>query len=194
MCGRLNVVTDPLCQLVTEQLGLKFHAPTNQDLRPTQQVEVITTTQRHDLLHQLSTEWGIQPSWANRILINAQAETVATKRTFQLAFKQHRCVVPCSGWYEWQQQEGQSRKTKYLFSEATGQPLYMAGIYFPHVDSRAQLVTLTTAPTEQCAAYHHRMPLLIRPTEVEFWLNSQAEALTPLLAAPEDIALNVVAR
>lgn len=29
MCGRLNVVTDPLCQLVTEQLGLKFHAPTN---------------------------------------------------------------------------------------------------------------------------------------------------------------------
>ena len=189
MCGRLNVVNDPLCQLVTEQLGFKFDTPSNTDLRPTQQVATVTTTANHNGLHQLNTLWGIQPNWANRIIINAQAETVATKPTFKMAFKQHRCVVPCSGWYEWQQHEGQPRKTKYLFAEANQQPLYMAAIYFPHREEQAHLVTLTTAPTEQCAPYHSRMPLLIRPNEIGFWLNSDADALTPLLEAPQDIPL-----
>lgn len=193
MCGRLNVVSDPLCQLVTEQLGFKFDTPTNHDLRPTQMVAAITTPINHNGLQQLNTQWGIQPQWAKRIIINAQAESVATKPTFKRSFKQFRCVVPCSGWYEWQQEEGQPRKTKYLFAEAHNQPLYMAGIYFPHLEHQAQLVTLTTAPTKQCAQYHHRMPLLIRPSEVEFWLNSEADALAPLLQAPADIELVISA-
>lgn len=188
MCGRLNIVDDPLCRLVTEQLGLPFHAATNQDLRPTQEVQVVSAAGAG--VQQLPTHWGIKPGWATRLLINAQAETVASKPTFKRAFAEHRCLVPCSGWYEWQQLEGQSRKTKFLFHEAAGQPLYMAGIYYPHADG-AQLVTLTTAPTEQCAAYHHRMPLLIRPAEAQFWLHSRADKLAPLLVAPEDIALVV---
>lgn len=189
MCGRLNIVDDPLCRLVTEQLGLAFHAATNQDLRPTQEVQVVSAAGAE--MQQLTTHWGIQPNWAKRLLINAQAETVASKPTFKRAFAEHRCLVPCSGWYEWQAQAGQARKTKFLFHEAAGMPLYMAGIFYPSADG-AQLVTLTTAPTEQCATYHHRMPLLIRPSEAQFWLRSRADELDPLLVAPSDIELAVV--
>jgi hypothetical protein len=33
------------------------------------------------------------------------------------------------------------------------------------------------------------MQLLIRPSEIGFWLNSDADALTPLLEGPQDIPL-----
>lgn len=58
-------------------------------------------------------------------------------------------------------------------------------------DGENRLVTLTTAPTPQCLKYHHRMPLLVRPNEVKFWLTSNADALGPLLLAPEDIPLSI---
>jgi len=33
---------------------------------------------------------------------NARAETVATKPMFRSAFKCNRCLIPVSGYYEWQ--------------------------------------------------------------------------------------------
>ncbi|MFC0445511.1 SOS response-associated peptidase [Pseudidiomarina halophila] len=188
MCGRLDIRDHQLMKFVSEQLGLNFTTQTNRDLRPTQQVEIVRYDQE---LQQLSSTWGIQPQWAKRPLINAQAETVATKPTFKAAFKLHRCVVPCSGWYEWKAEAGQSKKTKYLFTHPDEQPFYMAGLYFPMTDGENRLVTLTTAPTPQCLEYHHRMPLLVRPNEVNYWLTSNAEALDPLLQAPEDIPLSI---
>ncbi|CUS48037.1 MAG: COG2135 family protein of unknown function [Idiomarinaceae bacterium HL-53] len=162
MCGRLNVIENPLCQEVTEQLRLKFEAKTNRDLRPTQLVSTIAGHQ--GTLYQLNTQWGIQPAWAKKLLINAQAEP------------------------------GSARKTKYLFQEMNGKLLYMAGIYYSNPELNAQLVTLTTKPTEQCAAYHHRMPLLISAEQVSYWLHSEAHQLKPLLEQPADwLHLSVVA-
>lgn len=189
MCGRLDIVSHPLIDLVSEQFGFEFHAQTNRDLRPTQQVEVIGSV--NELPQQVTTHWGIQPDWAKRILINAQSESVMTKPTFKSAFALHRCVVPCSGWYEWKMEEGCSKKTKYLFSHAKDQPLYMAGIYYPMAEDDVRLVTLTTAPTEQCEFYHKRMPLLIRPAELKFWLTSEASGTQPLLEAPADLPLTI---
>ena len=38
MCGRLNVIDDPLCKIVCEKFVIKFKTSTNSDLRPTQDV------------------------------------------------------------------------------------------------------------------------------------------------------------
>ncbi len=61
----------------------------------------------------MDLSWGIKPSWAKRIIINAQAETVSIKPTFTHSFEKHRVIVPCSGWYEWREEQG--KKVKYLF-------------------------------------------------------------------------------
>src|SRR5512137_1727696 len=51
-------------------------------------------------------KWGLVPFWAkdpkigNR-LINARAETVATKPAFRTSLKRKRCLVPATGFYEW---------------------------------------------------------------------------------------------
>jgi putative SOS response-associated peptidase YedK len=53
--------------------------------------------------------WGLIPSWWSKPLkemrlatFNARAETVATKPMFRSAFKRNRCLIPLSGYYEWQ--------------------------------------------------------------------------------------------
>ena len=51
--------------------------------------------------------WGLVPSWAPDLalgsrMINARCETVASKPAFRAAFKARRCLVPISGFYEWE--------------------------------------------------------------------------------------------
>lgn len=176
MCGRLNVIDDPLCGLLLDVLGIEFKTETNTDLRPTQKVDVIA---KNGDIHQLSTRWGIKPAWSNKLLINAQAETVTEKRTFKKAFAQHRCLIPVSGWYEWRD-DGGKKKQKYLFSTADNSLLLMAGIYYPTPEGN-ELVTLTIHPNEKCAEYHNRMPLLIPPKNIEYWFHSTTLELSPLI-------------
>lgn len=87
MCGRLNVIDDPLNRLVSEMFGIRFTARTNHDLRPTQTVATVAVS--HGEVAQLDLIWGTQPYWAKSLIINAQAETVAVKATFAAAFEQH---------------------------------------------------------------------------------------------------------
>lgn len=177
MCGRLNITDDPLAKMVTDALGISFSPLANDDLRPTQIVNCIGVVENSPV--QLDLPWGIKPHWAKQLIINAQSETVATKPTFKKAFATSRCVVPCSGWYEWKQIG--SGKQKYLFT--SNSPLYMAGI---NIDG--YLVTLTTQPNEQCAEYHHRMPQLLPKDGLLSWMSgTERDAASLLLPCSQEL-------
>ncbi|GLX80502.1 DUF159 family protein [Thalassotalea insulae] len=185
MCGRLNVIDDPLTKIVSDILGIKFSTSSNNNLCPTQQV---STVAKENGYFQVNATWGIKPDWSKSLLINAQSETVHKKSTFKNSFLNHRCLVPCSGWYEWRLESG--KKVKYLFEHSDNQPLFMGGIlYHPHAP---QLVTLTVRPNEKCSQYHHRMPLLIEPDNFDYWFHSTPEELIPLMCAVDDDLVNVL--
>jgi len=171
--------------LVSDMLGINFSTVTNDNLSPSQQVATIY--KQPNQYQQIDANWGIQPSWSKRLLINAQSETVATKPTFKSAFAQDRCLVPCSGWFEWRTEAG--KKVKYAFSHENNEPLFMAGIlYHPEAP---QLVTLTTAPSPQCAQYHKRMPVLISPNDFDYWFNAKLSELKPLMQADANERFNI---
>ena len=93
---------------------------------------------------------GTKPTWAKRLIINARSETVSKKETFKEAFATNRCLVPCTGWYEWRDEEG-AGKTKYLLTHSSGDiPFFMAGITISDDGINQQLVTLTTRPNKKC--------------------------------------------
>jgi len=174
MCGRFNIIDDPLTQFVCHIFGIEFSTTSNSSVCPSESVATIGYA--NGTIQQINATWGIQPAWANRLLINAQSETVATKPTFKSSFENSRCLVPMSGWYEWKKLE-HGKKQKYLF-ENDSQAMFMAGILF---DDNSKFVTLTTEPTEQCAEYHHRMPLLINDNDAEFWLAAPSSELSGML-------------
>lgn len=167
MCGRLNILANMLNNQVSDELRIRFEAEENSDLRPTQKVSTVISSPRG--LEQLDMHWGIQPNWSKKLLINAQEESAMQKPTWRNAMQTHRCIVPCSGWYEWRD-EGGTKKQKYLFSHSEGQPLYMAGIWFE--GQEPSLVTLTTEANNECKPYHLRMPVLIPLNDIDGWFNS----------------------
>ncbi|WP_237322388.1 SOS response-associated peptidase family protein [Vibrio sp. vnigr-6D03] len=184
MCGRLNVMDDPFAQQVCEQLGIRFLAQPNSDVRPTDTLATVSAAPFG--LQQYDLSWGIKPQWAKKVIINAQAETVASKPTFRSAYESSRVVVPCSGWYEWVSHEG--LKQKYLFEPPKDEPLYMAAI---GLESMNNVVTLTTKPDKVYEPYHHRMPLLIPSSEVDQWLCAPSVDTTDLLEHSGDLLLKV---
>ncbi len=182
MCGRLNFTVNPQLMALYEQLGVKPKINSNPDLRPTQSMLAISAQGG------LTGRWGIKPSWSKKLLINAQSEKLAISNLWKPAFKQHRCLVPVSGWYEWRKDDT-GPTIKFSFTAPDKAPMLMAGLYWPLgvYSDDATVVTLTTTPNNYCSWYHNRMPVIIPVDRASLWLKGETERLAPLLhALPDD--------
>lgn len=134
-------------------------------------------------------KWGLVPSWARDAaignkLINARSETVTEKPSFRRAFARRRVLVPADGFFEWSRRG--SRKQPFYFHMRDGEPFAIAGLWERSEGEGGPLETctlLTTEANELLAAYHDRMPVILRPEDYELWLNGGAgqPELTPLL-------------
>lgn len=184
MCGRFSI-NKSLTPIVSELFNTPFSAETNDNLSPSQSVATIIKSDSK--YHQVDALWGIKPNWSKKLIINAQAETVAIKPTFRQSFQSQRCLVPCNGWFEWRTEEG--NKVKYFFEHVNKMPLYMAGILFQN--EQTELVTLTTKPNDICGQYHTRMPALVLARDKDIWFNVSLQELDPLLKHVENRVIRV---
>ncbi len=116
---------------------------------------------------------------------NARAETVATKPMFRSAFKRNRCLIPVSGYYEWQDTPG--GKQPWYFTARDGSPaLTIAGLWDEWHDKASgetlkSCTMIITEPNKFVAEVHDRMPVLLAEKDYEPWLSSKAglELLKP---------------
>lgn len=120
--------------------------------------------------------WGLH-SPQGGLVINARAETVCDKPMFRRSIAAQRCVIPASGYYEWD-----AGKHKCLFRRA-GAALYMAGIY-DNEEGENRFVVLTTAPNVTVRDIHDRMPLILTHEQVRPWLTDPQAALQLLTQVP----------
>ena len=121
-----------------------------------------------------AVKWGF-PHWKGAgVIINARAETAMEKNMFKKPLLEQRCVVPSSGFYEWDHTGGRKEKDKYLLRAPGEKRLYMAGIFSEFRDSSGHeynaFVILTTAASGTVAQIHDRMPLIIAPDEQDMWI------------------------
>lgn len=121
--------------------------------------------------------WGLLPPWAETPddrgrQINARSETVFDKPSFKSAALRHRCLIPASGFFEWQKDGGTSRP--YLIHRADGEPLAMAGIWRQSRFGESTIVTcaiLTMDAYPSIKGIHHRMPVMLDPAAWDTWLD-----------------------
>ena len=52
-------------------------------------------------------------------IINARAETIHTAPTYREPFKTKHCLVPSTGWYEWQKIDAKKKRPIHMCAKAT---------------------------------------------------------------------------
>jgi putative SOS response-associated peptidase YedK len=147
------------------------------NIAPTQPIAVIRSTGTGDGREMAIVRWGLIPAWAKEpgampLMINARAETAATKPAFRTALRRRRCLVPADGFYEWQRQG--SQKQPYHMRRTDGGPFALAGLWDRWegpdgcIDSCA---LLTTTANELMSPIHDRMPVILEPQQFDLWLD-----------------------
>lgn len=191
MCGRYVLKREDLEALV-KQFGVRsleeWHSRYN--IAPTSIVPLIRRTKSSEPKAELAgVRWGLIPAWAKpgqplKPLVNLRAETLTTR--FKSALKTRRCVLPASGFYEWETIDG--RKQPWFFQSNQGGPFGLAGIWEmwrgsdgPPLETCA---IVTTTPNPMIARIHNRMPVILTPEQCRAWVEAADPAEAERLLAP----------
>ena len=132
--------------------------------------------------------WGLLPPWAEGPgdrgrQINARSETVFEKPMFKSAALRHRCLIPASGFFEWQKAGKQSQP--FFIHRTDDAPVAMAGIWRRSSFGDTAIVTcaiLTMDAYPAIAGIHHRMPIMLDPAVWDDWLDPTTTEAAPLQA------------
>ena len=165
MCGRYQFSADEykeIRQIVRDaQRRSEQHSELNfsaaGDICPSQVAPVLVS--RGEKIVGEFQQWGLPGFRGRQQIINARAETVTEKPMFRRSIAFQRCVIPATGFYEWD-----TAKHKYFF-QMPGQPIYLAGIY-DNINGVNCFIVLTTAPNDSVAPIHDRMPLILAHEQV----------------------------
>jgi len=211
MCGRFVSASKP--EKIAEYFGAAFDGETlgeNHNVAPTNDIYAVVAgpdgEPRLEVFH-----WGLIPAWAKerkvgQRMINARAETLASKPAFKGVFKRHRCIIPMDGFFEWQAGQpggpvtkaGKPAKQPMFINRLDGEPLAVAGLWSAWRDPTAEPGTflhsatiVTTAANATMSKIHDRMPVILPQSRWATWLdpeNQDIETLSGLLIpAPDDL-------
>lgn len=167
MCGRYTFYTDKELQEIDDIVrqvsnDINYDRMKTGEIFPTEIVPILVP-EKEIIVPKLSA-WGFPKYQGKGVIINARAETAREKRTFQSAIEAKRCVIPSTGFFEWDKS-----KKKYLFNVPEGNMLYMAGL-FNELEGKKRFVILTTEANDSIRDVHERMPVVLPKNRVENWL------------------------
>lgn len=211
MCGRFALIAEP--ELIAEMFSLLDidPFPPRYNIAPTQPVLIIRArasnkdqTTNVPNREAMLARWGLIPSWVKDLkgfptLINARAETAATKPSFRNAMRQRRIIIPASGFFEWKRDEKEKPLQAYWVKPKRGQVAAFAALMETwsgpdgsEIDTVAMLTTEAKGPI---ADVHDRMPVLLQPEHYSRWLDTQ-NVMVPEIAdllegAPDDYAVPI---
>lgn len=176
MCGRYSLFVENDAEELREIIRQAGEAVKTGEVFPTNLAPVLLDEGRG--LDAQAVSWGFPRFGSGGVIINARAETAAEKRTFKSCLAARRCVIPSTGFYEWDE-----RKQKFLFRQAGDRLLYMAGLY-NEFNGERRFVILTTAANASVADIHNRMPLVLQRDQLAPWARDLTAAMTILRQQP----------
>jgi putative SOS response-associated peptidase YedK len=184
MCGRFTNRAKP------EQIKKRFKVGVKNpnlfqprfNIAPSQMIGVVYTPETERILSQL--KWGLVPSWSkdaptSKGLINARAETITEKPSFREAFRSRRCIIPASGFYEWQK-KGTGAKQPFYFYLKEKDVFGFAGLWEEWLDKQTgelleTCTIITTEANEVLKPIHDRMPVILKSEGYDEWLDAKVK-------------------
>ena len=165
MCGRyyLEISKNELSHVSNIE---EFEFEPNFNIAPQSKVPAIINN------NLTMTTWGYFPEWLksqanSRPLFNTRFESVQEKKTFQSAFKNNRCIIPISGWFEWKR-DGEN-KTPYYFSNNS--IMFAAGLFWKRSSGDIETSIITREASTNLNVVHNRSPLILNKEELTIWIS-----------------------
>jgi putative SOS response-associated peptidase YedK len=188
MCGRFSLGASAATLMGHFNVQESLSWTGRYNLAPSQ--EVLTIIQPPGAARQVRRmRWGLIPAWAkdpaigNR-LINARAETVATKPAFRVPLRERRCLILTDGFYEWEALG--RRKQPWFIRMRNGRLFALAGLWDRWADAEGRdlesCTIITTSSNDLIRRFHHRMPVILSPSDYDLWLDVQVRDVDRLLA------------
>lgn len=188
MCGRYSLDFD-------DSFFDRFETTNRIELRPHYNVapsQTMPVVLRHSPNHVELMRWGFVPHWERgekpKALINLRDDTLLTKSWAKKYIQTQRCIVPATGFFEWQKRED-GKQPMYIHLKDSAYFAF-AGLFsvYTHPKTGDKVNTfaiITTSPNALMAPIHHRMPVMLTKEGGETWLNPdivEIEQIQPLLA------------
>jgi putative SOS response-associated peptidase YedK len=189
MCGRYELSSHPA--VIALAFGLP-HPPAirpRYNIAPMQQVPIVRQSAAGER-ELVQVRWGFVPRWARdpaigARMINARAETLVSRPAFRNAFARHRCLVPVTGFYEWQATP--SGKQPMHIGMPDRQPFGLAGLHERWLSPEGEVLdTCTIITAESCSSLRHihdRMPVIVPAAEYGRWLDPSTADVRDLVAS-----------
>ena len=173
MCGRYTLYTEEQAEEIRRIIDIAQRQVNGQlklgEVFPSDRAPILVANQ--DKVVVRTAIWGFPGVRGKGLLINARSETAEKKTLFRRPLLTSRCVVPTTGFYEWNK-----AKEKYLFQYEDSTVVYLAGLW-EMFEGKRRYTILTTQPNQAVAAVHNRMPVLLAKEQVRPWLMDISAAL-----------------
>jgi putative SOS response-associated peptidase YedK len=177
LCGRYNIITDAEALIeffdIEESLVDDFQPCYN--IAPGREVPVVRASDKGREF--FKARWGLVPHWSKEpkvkySTINARAETVAEKPTYRDPFKRRRCLIPATGFYEWQRR-GEEKIPHHICMPE--QSLFAFAGLWDHWEKEGRgfdsCTIIVTAANSLMKSIHERMPVIVNEAYYNVWLN-----------------------
>ena len=198
MCGRYVSPDEASIEREFNLVHQEWQFPASFNVAPTQSVPVVRIAadgQRTGVL----MHWGLIPYWAKGVqpkysTINATIEKLTEAATWRGPWSRgQRCILPATGFYEWQvQADGKTKRPYYIM--ANDQEIFgFAGLWDRSKrddGSRVESCTIITMPASKLMSEIHnakqRMPAILAREDRDVWLKGTPdEAFTVLKQYPD---------
>ncbi len=152
------------------------------NLAPAQNAFTVSRRDKKRILKPM--KWGLIPSWTKTDktvsgLINARFETLAEKPSFKNSYKNRRCIIPVTGFFEWK--KNGKEKVPFFISQGKDsdgdfRPMLLCGLYDSWINRDGEAIETFSIITTEAAAgmkeIHERMPLILGMENIPLWLGS----------------------
>jgi len=198
MCGRfaLSAMLTDIAEEFSTSAEPDRTLPVDWNIKPTQDIYIVKNQEI------TIASWGLIAPWSKNSndalrsqsqAINARSESVHEKPTFRNAFRQRRCLVPATGYYEWATELGRYKTKQPVFISRDDEKLLaFAGIFdrwiSPEGEIRDSVTIITRDAVGDLAKVHNRMPLFLPRERWGAWMDSNVtdvEEIRTLMQVPD---------
>ncbi|MFE8071802.1 SOS response-associated peptidase family protein [Marinobacteraceae bacterium S3BR75-40.1] len=180
MCGRFNVIDDPLVHELMDILGVPLYPETRRNVAPGGKGQIVLEAGCGRILEDAYWSLMIEPKpegpgyrpSPKYSTFNARSTNLMKSPLWRKRFVSQRAIVPVSGFHEWVGEKGHKQCYNIRGREDA---LALAGLYeyWEFGDETVPAFTVITLPPHPRFSHIHpkSIPLMLRQADFDAWLD-----------------------